>query len=92
MLALVMLLQTVPLDPDPPAMPRLLDLAKAECVDENGCAVDGERRFRLTSEPVPREGSMARAMHGVWKPCETTGAPKCPAKGRLILRAAIETD
>jgi hypothetical protein len=92
MLALVMLLQTLPLNPDKPALPRLLDLVTAECVDENGCPVEGGRRYRLASQPVVGEDSMARAMHGVWEACETTGAPKCPSRGRLILRAEIESD
>lgn len=91
MLALAMLLQTAPIKAEEP-LPRLLDLVAAECVDERGCAVDGGRRFRLSTEPRPGEDSMARAMHGVWEPCETTGAPKCPSKGRLILRAEIESN
>ncbi len=92
MLALAMLLQTVPVVTEARGMPRLLDLVSAECVDENGCPIDGGRRFRLDAEARPGEDSMARAMHGVWRPCETTGAPKCPKKGRLILRAEIDSN
>lgn len=83
MLMFAMLLQSV-IAENP--LPRLLGPLTAECVDEHGCPVEGARRFRLESEPAPVDDVMTRAMQGVWKPCETTGAPKCPAKGRLVFR------
>ena len=74
-----------------PELPRLLGPALAECVDEDGCHVDGSRRYRLETRPRIVEDSMERAMRGVWQPCETTGAPVCPSKGgALVFRAEIE--
>ena len=91
MLMLAILLQSVGAYRDPD-LPRLLGPLVAECIDEHGCQVDGGRRFRLESQPRTIDGSMERAMRGVWEPCETTGAPVCPSKGKLIFRAEIETN
>lgn len=92
MLVLAFLLQAVPAAHQDPAkpLPRILDLAGTLCVVD-GCDSEPGRRFRLDSESERPESTMQRAMKGVWRACETTGAPKCPSKGRLILQAPIET-
>ena len=93
MLFLAMLLQTIPSDPEKsgtPALPRMLDLVSVECIDAAGCSVDPARRYRLDMEAAPGEDAQRSALRGVWQACETTGAPVCPSKGRLILRTAIE--
>ncbi|MBO9714444.1 hypothetical protein [Sphingomonas sp.] len=73
-----------------PVLPHLTDRMPRSCRALRGCTADTARRFRLESEPARVDDTMTRAMQGVWKPCETTGAPKCPSKGRLIYRTDID--
>ena len=88
MLLWAILLQTVPLkqeqDRTPTALPRILDL-----VQPSGSAEKAQRRYRLDVATVMDEDDKTRALRGEWKPCETTGAPVCPSKGRLLFKTGM---
>lgn len=87
MLLWAVLLQTVPLKQEErpqPALPRLLDL-----VQHQGSVEKTRRRYRLDVATVAAEDDKTRALRGEWKPCETTGAPVCPSKGRLLFKTGM---
>ncbi len=94
MLALVTLLQAVTLGAQAaPSLPprRLADLIGADC-DAKCARDDDQRRYRLDADVATGDDAKDRALQGVWRPCETTGAPVCPGKGSITLRASLDSD
>lgn len=83
MLVFAILLQSAPAFGETGAMPRLVDFAAERTALR-------ERRFRLEVEPAPVEDAKDRALRGVWRSCGLTGAPVCPSKGKIRLRAVLE--
>jgi hypothetical protein len=65
---------------------RLLD---GDCI--SACAGDTSLRYRVASYANVEDHKM-RAISGRILPCETSGAPKCPARGRQLLWAPISND